>query len=149
MIVKLKETKNFLSAMGIVRQLEFSLFDIFIHLKSHTEEEVHSILQDVRKEVAVVIPPEYNRFQNGFSHIFSGGYAAGYYSYKWAEVMSADAFFAFVERGIFDSELSEVYFREILEKGGSENAMILFKRFLGREPEVKSLLKLYGLKEAA
>lgn len=149
MIVKLKETKNFLSAMGIVRQLEFSLFDIFIHLKSHTEEEVHSILQDVRKEVAVVIPPEYNRFQNGFSHIFSGGYAAGYYSYKWAEVMSADAFFAFVEKGIFDSELSEVYFREILEKGGSENAMVLFKRFLGREPEVKSLLKLYGLKEAA
>ncbi|EKO16174.1 M3 family metallopeptidase [Leptospira kirschneri] len=149
MIVKLKETKNFLSAMGIVRQLEFSLFDIFIHLKSHTEEEVHSILQDVRKEVAVVIPPEYNRFQNGFSHIFSGGYAAGYYSYKWAEVMSADAFFAFVERGIFDSELSEVYFREILEKGGSENAMVLFKRFLGREPRIESLLKLYGLKEAA
>ncbi|EKP05095.1 M3 family metallopeptidase [Leptospira kirschneri] len=149
MIVKLKETKNFLSAMGIVRQLEFSLFDIFIHLKSHTEEEVHSILNDIRKEVSVVIPPEYNRFQNGFSHIFSGGYAAGYYSYKWAEVMSADAFFAFVERGIFDSKLSEVYFREILEKGGSENAMVLFKRFLGREPKIESLLKLYGLKEAA
>ncbi|EMJ91862.1 peptidase family M3 [Leptospira kirschneri str. JB] len=149
MIVKLKETKNFLSAMGIVRQLEFSLFDIFIHLKSHTEEEVHSILIDIRKEVSVVIPPEYNRFQNGFSHIFSGGYAAGYYSYKWAEVMSADAFFAFVERGIFDSKLSEVYFREILEKGGSENAMVLFKRFLGREPRIESLLKLYGLKEAA
>ncbi|EJO70527.1 M3 family metallopeptidase [Leptospira kirschneri] len=149
MIVKLKETKNFLSAMGIVRQLEFSLFDIFIHLKSHTEEEVHSILNDIRKEVSVVIPPEYNRFQNGFSHIFSGGYAAGYYSYKWAEVMSADAFFAFVERGIFDSKLSEVYFREILEKGGSENAMVLFKRFLGREPRIESLLKLYGLKEAA
>ncbi|EMK26015.1 M3 family metallopeptidase [Leptospira kirschneri] len=149
MIVKLKETKNFLSAMGIVRQLEFSLFDIFIHLKSHTEEEVHSILIDIRKEVSVVIPPEYNRFQNGFSHIFSGGYAAGYYSYKWAEVMSADAFFAFVERGIFDSKLSEVYFREILEKGGSENAMVLFKRFLGREPRIESLLKLYGLKEVA
>ncbi|UOG33221.1 M3 family metallopeptidase [Leptospira noguchii] len=147
MIVKLKETKNFLSAMGIVRQLEFSLFDIFIHLKSHTEEEVHSILNDIRKEVAVVIPPEYNRFQNGFSHIFSGGYAAGYYSYKWAEVMSADAFFAFVERGIFDSKLSEVYFKEILEKGGSENAMILFKRFLGREPKIESLLKLYGLEQ--
>ncbi|WP_061232382.1 M3 family metallopeptidase [Leptospira noguchii] len=149
MIVKLKETKNFLSAMGIVRQLEFSLFDIFIHLKSHTEEEVHSILNDIRKEVAVVIPPEYNRFQNGFSHIFSGGYAAGYYSYKWAEVMSADAFFAFVERGIFDSKLSEVYFKEILEKGGSENAMILFKRFLGREPKIESLLKLYGLEQVA
>ncbi|EMO54524.1 M3 family metallopeptidase [Leptospira noguchii] len=149
MIVKLKETKNFLSAMGIVRQLEFSLFDIFIHLKSHTEEEVHSVLHEIRKEVAVVIPPEYNRFQNGFSHIFSGGYAAGYYSYKWAEVMSADAFFAFVERGIFDSKLSEVYFKEILEKGGSENAMILFKRFLGREPKIESLLKLYGLEQVA
>lgn len=148
MIVKLKETKNFLSAMGIVRQLEFSLFDILIHEKNHTEEDVHSILQDVRKEVAVVIPPEYNRFQNGFSHIFSGGYAAGYYSYKWAEVMSADAFFAFVDKGVFDSELCDAYFTEILEKGGSENAMVLFKRFLGRDPEVGSLLKLYGLKES-
>ncbi|EMY75927.1 peptidase family M3 [Leptospira weilii serovar Ranarum str. ICFT] len=149
MIAKLKETKNFLSAMGIVRQLEFSLFDILIHEKSHTEEEVHSILGKVRKEVAVVIPPEYNRFQNGFSHIFPGGYAAGYYSYKWAEVMSADAFFAFVDKGVFDPELSNAYFTEILERGGSENAMILFKRFLGREPEVGSLLKLYGLKNAA
>ncbi|MBM9577925.1 M3 family metallopeptidase [Leptospira sp. 201903070] len=148
MISKLKETKNFLSAMGIVRQLEFSLFDILIHRKSHTEEEVHRILQEVRKEVSVVIPPSYNRFQNGFSHIFSGGYAAGYYSYKWAEVMSADAFFAFVEKGIFDPALSEAYFKEILEKGGSENAMILFQRFLGRKPEVSSLLKLYGLKAA-
>lgn len=149
MIAKLKETKNFLSAMGIVRQLEFSLFDILIHEKSHTEEEVHSILQNVRKEVSVVIPPEYNRFQNGFSHIFSGGYAAGYYSYKWAEVMSADAFFAFVDKGVFDASLSNAYFTEILEKGGSENAMVLFKRFLGRDPEVGSLLKLYGLKNAA
>ncbi|XDD49005.1 M3 family metallopeptidase [Leptospira sp. WS92.C1] len=148
MIEKLKETKNFLSAMGIVRQLEFSLFDILIHEKKHTEAEVHSILQEVRKEVSVVIPPDYNRFQNGFAHIFSGGYAAGYYSYKWAEVMSADAFFAFVEKGVFDRNLSSAYFREILEKGGSENAMVLFKRFLGREPEVGSLLKLYGLKAA-
>ncbi|TGK37579.1 M3 family peptidase [Leptospira gomenensis] len=149
MIDKLKETKNFLSAMGIVRQLEFSLFDILIHENAFSEEEVHSILQNVRREVAVVLPPEYNRFQNGFSHIFSGGYAAGYYSYKWAEVMSADAFFAFVERGIFDADLSAAYFREILENGGSENAMVLFKRFLGREPQVNSLLKLYGLKSAA
>ncbi|MDV6235192.1 M3 family metallopeptidase [Leptospira ellisii] len=149
MIDKLKETKNFLSAMGIVRQLEFSLFDVLIHEKAYSEEEVHSILQKVRREVAVVLPPEYNRFQNGFSHIFSGGYAAGYYSYKWAEVMSADAFFAFVDRGIFDADLSSAYFREILEKGGSENAMVLFKRFLGREPQVNSLLKLYGLKTAA
>ncbi|WP_061249466.1 M3 family metallopeptidase [Leptospira alstonii] len=149
MIAKLNETKNFLSAMGIVRQLEFSLFDILIHEKSYTEEEVHSILGKVRKEVAVVIPPEYNRFQNGFSHIFPGGYAAGYYSYKWAEVMSADAFFAFVDKDIFDPELSNAYFTEILERGGSENAMILFKRFLGRGPEVGSLLKLYGFKNAA
>ncbi|EMF83542.1 peptidase family M3 domain protein [Leptospira weilii serovar Topaz str. LT2116] len=148
MILKLKETKNFLSAMGIVRQLEFSLFDILIHEKNYTEEDVHSILQNVRKEVAVVIPPEYNRFQNGFSHIFSGGYAAGYYSYKWAEVMSADAFFAFVDKGIFNSELCNAYFTEILEKGGSENAMVLFKRLLGRDPEVGSLLKLYELKES-
>ncbi len=142
---KLKAAKNFLAGMGVVRQLEFGIFDIRIHLDKRTEEEVQNILDEVRKEVSVFIPPSYNKFQNGFGHIFSGGYAAGYYSYKWAELLAADAFFAFRSKGIFDPELSKKYKSEILERGGSENAMVLFKRFLGRDPEPDALLKLYDL----
>ncbi|GBF37950.1 M3 family metallopeptidase [Leptospira johnsonii] len=142
---KLKDTKNFLAAMGVVRQLEFGIFDIRIHLQKYSEEEVQNILDLVRKDISVLFPPEYNKFQNGFGHIFSGGYAAGYYSYKWAELLAADAFFAFRSKGIFDEDLAAKYRTEILEKGGSENAMILFKRFLGRDPEPDALLKLYDL----
>ncbi|MCR1792688.1 M3 family metallopeptidase [Leptospira sp. id769339] len=142
---KLKDTKNFLAAMGVVRQLEFGIFDIRIHLQKYSEEQVQNILDTVRKDVSVLFPPEYNKFQNGFGHIFSGGYAAGYYSYKWAELLAADAFFAFRSKGIFDENLAEKYRTEILEKGGSENAMVLFKRFLGRDPEPDALLKLYDL----
>lgn len=142
---KLKDTKNFLAAMGVVRQLEFGIFDIRIHLQKYSEEEVQNILDTVRKDVSVIFPPEYNKFQNGFGHIFSGGYAAGYYSYKWAELLAADAFFAFRSKGIFDEDLAAKYRTEILEKGGSENAMVLFKRFLGRDPEPDALLKLYDL----
>ncbi|TGK05406.1 M3 family peptidase [Leptospira langatensis] len=142
---KLKDTKNFLAGMGVVRQLEFGIFDIRIHLQKHSEEEVQNILDQVRKEVSVMTPPSYNKFQNGFGHIFSGGYAAGYYSYKWAELLAADAFFAFRSKGIFDEDLALKYKTEVLEKGGSENAMVLFKRFLGRDPEPDALLKLYDL----
>ncbi|TGK00766.1 M3 family peptidase [Leptospira semungkisensis] len=142
---KLKDTKNFLAGMGVVRQLEFGIFDIRIHLQKHSESEVQNILDQVRNEVSVMIPPGYNRFQNGFGHIFSGGYAAGYYSYKWAELLAADAFFAFRSKGIFDEALAFKYRTEVLEKGGSENAMVLFKKFLGRDPEPDALLKLYDL----
>lgn len=142
---KLKDTKNFLAAMGVVRQLEFGIFDIRIHLQKYSESEVQNILDTVRKEVSVLFPPGYNKFQNGFGHIFSGGYAAGYYSYKWAELLAADAFFAFRSKGIFDEDLAAKYKTEVLEKGGSENAMVLFKRFLGRDPEPNALLKLYDL----
>lgn len=142
---KLKDTKNFLAAMGVVRQLEFGIFDIRIHLQKYSETEVQNILDTVRKEVSVLFPPSYNKFQNGFGHIFSGGYAAGYYSYKWAELLAADAFFAFRSKGIFDMDLAAKYKTEVLEKGGSENAMVLFKRFLGRDPEPDALLKLYDL----
>ncbi|TGK09885.1 M3 family peptidase [Leptospira fletcheri] len=145
LVEKLKATKNFLAGLGVVRQLEFGIFDMRIHSGKYSEEEVQKILDQVRTEVGVLRPPVYNKFQNGFSHIFSGGYAAGYYSYKWAELLAADAFFSFLDKGIFDSSLAADYKREILEKGGSENAMTLFHKFLGREPEPEALLKLYDL----
>ena len=104
-----------------------------------------ALLNEVRDKVAVVIPPATNRFQHGFSHIFAGGYSAGYYSYKWAEVLSADAFSKFVENGIFDEKTGEEFLINILEKGGSEKAMDLFKRFRGREPQIQALLKHSGL----
>jgi len=99
----------------------------------------------VRDEVAVFSPPSFNRFQHSFSHIFAGGYAAGYYSYKWAEVLSADAYSAFEEAGIFDTATGQRYLQEILQKGGSEDAMVLFKNFRGREPNVDALLRHSGL----
>ena len=139
--------KNFQAAMFLQRQLEFSLFDFLLHM--HYGENdfagIQSLLNQVRDEVAVLSPPEFNRFQNSFSHIFAGGYAAGYYSYKWAEVLSADAYSAFEEAGIFDHETGKRYLHEILQKGGSEDAMELFKNFRGREPKVDALLKHSGL----
>lgn len=144
---KLLKAKNFQSAMIMVRQLEFALFDFRLHMEYGTEKfkGVQELLNEVRKEVAVVIPPEFNQFQNSFSHIFAGGYAAGYYSYKWAEVLSADAFSLFEERGIFDQETGEQFLHCILETGGSEKAMELFKKFRGREPEIEALLRHSGL----
>ncbi len=142
LINKLKEAKNFQSAMMMVRQVEFSLFDMKIHLKKYSAKEVQDILDDIRKEIAVMIPPKYNKFQNSFAHIFAGGYSAGYYSYKWAEVMSADAFFAFVDAGIFDKELASRYKKEVLEVGGSRSIYDSFVNFLGKKPEPKSLLRL-------
>ncbi|PJZ68518.1 peptidase M3 [Leptospira perolatii] len=145
LVSKLKGTKNFLAGLGVLRQLEFAIFDMRIHFGKHSEDEVQNILDQVRQEVSVLVPPKYNKFQNSFSHIFSGGYAAGYYSYKWAELLAADAFFAFVDKGLFDPKLSEAYRSQILAKGGSENAMDLFRKFLGRDPNPEALLKLYDL----
>ena len=142
LIQKLKDAKNYHSAMMMVRQLEFSIFDMKIHLAKYDAKEVQEILDSVRSEVAVMIPPRYNKFQNGFSHIFAGGYSAGYYSYKWAEVLSADAFFAFVDRGIFDKELALKYKKEVLEVGGSRSIKTSFIKFLEKEPDTNSLLRL-------
>ncbi len=147
MVEKLKNAKNFQSAMGMLRQLEFALFDMRIHMGRYSASEVQRILDRTREEVAVLKPPRYNRFQWGFGHIFAGGYAAGYYSYKWAEVLSADAFFQFVDEGIFSENLSRSYYEEILAKGGSRSAMESFLAFSGREPRSEALLRLSGIKE--
>lgn len=139
------KAKNFQSALGVVRQLEFAIFDMLIHEGSPSEAEVQTILNQVREEVAVIIPPSYNKFQNAFSHIFSGGYAAGYYSYKWAELLSANAFYKFVDQGIFSESLANQFRQDVLEKGGSESAMVLFRKFYGKDPDLEALLRLNGI----
>ena len=139
--------KNFQSAMQMVRQLEFALFDFRLHLEYDPAQggRVYEILEQVRDQVAVIRPPAFNRFAHGFSHIFAGGYAAGYYSYKWAEVLSADAFSLFEERGVFDPEAGRAFRENILEKGGSEDAMVLYVKFRGREPTTDALLRHSGI----
>ncbi len=134
--------KNFNSGMQMVRQLEFSLFDFRIHREYDPGKggRVYPILDEVRKQVAVLQPPAFNRFAHSFSHIFVGGYAAGYYSYKWAEVLSADAFSLFEERGIFDRKTGDAFLHNVLEAGGSKDAMELFVAFRGREPRIDALL---------
>ena len=106
---------------------------------------IYPILERVRNQVAVIKPPAFNRFAHAFSHIFAGGYAAGYYSYKWAEVLSSDAFSLFEEQGIFDPETGKAFLQNILERGGSENALELFKKFRGREPKIDALLRHTGI----
>jgi len=145
MLEKMLAAKNFQSAMMMMRQLEFSIFDFRIHLEYQPGMQVHAVLEDVRKRVAVINPPAFNRFECSFSHIFAGGYAAGYYSYKWAEVLSADAFSRFEEEGIFNTQAGQDFRQHILEMGGSEEPMELFKRFRGREPKVDALLRHSGL----
>jgi oligopeptidase A len=144
---KMLAAKNFQSGMLMVRQLEFSLFDFRLHRDYDPNKggRVYEILNQVREQVAVVQPPAFNRFAHGFSHIFAGGYAAGYYSYKWAEVLSSDAFSLFEEKGIFDSETGNAFLTHILEKGGSEDAMDLFVKFRGRKPTIDALLRHNGI----
>lgn len=139
--------KNFQSALMMMRQIEFALFDLLVHMHCADAnfEGVQAQLDAVRQEVAVVQPPAFNRFQHGFSHIFAGGYAAGYYSYKWAEVLSADAFSAFEENGLFDQATGQKFLQEILQKGGSQDAMALFQNFRGREPQMDALLRHSGI----
>ncbi|OUS27355.1 oligopeptidase A [Gammaproteobacteria bacterium 45_16_T64] len=149
MLEKMLSAKNFQSAMQMVRQLEFSLFDFSIHChyQQHQADNttIHDELNSIREQVAVITPPEFNRFECSFSHIFAGGYAAGYYSYKWAEVLSADAFSLFEENGIFDVASGQSFKQNILHKGGSEEPMDLFVAFRGREPSVDALLRHSGL----
>ncbi|RTQ98210.1 oligopeptidase A [Halomonas nitroreducens] len=147
---KLLAAKNFQSAMGMVRQLEFSLFDFRLHLEAAAPSaaDIQALLDEIRDGVSVVPRADFNRFQNGFGHIFAGGYAAGYYSYKWAEVLSADAWSAFEEAGIFDPETGRRFRTEILERGGSRDAAELFRAFRGREPSVEPLLRHSGIRAA-
>ena len=144
---RMKAARNFQSAMQMVRQLEFAIFDFRLHLEYDPDKgaRIYEILQEVRDRVAVVKPPSFNRFPHSFSHIFAGGYAAGYYSYKWAEVLSADAYSAFEEAGIFDRETGLRFLKTILEQGGSRDPMELFIEFRGREPTIDALLRHSGL----
>lgn len=146
-INKLKEAKNFLSAMFMVRQLEFSLFDFQIHLQKNmsSAQQIQTIIEDVRKTVSVMSPPPFNRFQHTFTHIFGGSYAAGYYSYKWAEVLSSDVYEEFEKHGIFNAKIGHKLLSCILEQGGAKDAMALFVEFKGREPQVDALLRHSGL----
>ncbi|RAR58057.1 oligopeptidase A [Onishia taeanensis] len=147
---KLIAAKNFQSAMGMIRQIEFSLFDFRLHheLASPNAGDVQALLDEVRDAIAVVPRASFNRFQNSFGHIFAGGYAAGYYSYKWAEVLSADAWSAFEEAGIFDPATGRRFRTEILERGGSRDAAVLFEAFRGREPSIEPLLRHSGIRAA-
>lgn len=142
---RMHAAKNFQAGLQMVRQIEFSLFDFRLHAEYRPGISVQALLDDVRDRVAVIVPPAYNRFQHGFSHIFSGGYAAGYYSYKWAEVLSADAFSRFEIEGVFNRETGLDFLNCILERGGAEDTLELFKRFRGREPEIEPLLRHAGL----
>lgn len=143
---KMLAARNFQSAMQMVRQLEFSLFDFGLHQQAHQgKSDVQGYLDKVRAQVAVVNPPAFNRFQNSFGHIFAGGYAAGYYSYKWAEVLSADAFSRFEEEGIFNQQAGRDFLQHILEMGGSREPGELFAQFRGRAPQIDALLRHSGI----
>lgn len=151
LLSKMLAARNFQSGMQMLRQVEFALFDIRMHRSFDPSKggRIYDILAEVRDQVAVVKPPEFNRFPHSFSHIFAGGYAAGYYSYKWAEVLSSDAYSLFEERGVFDPKTGKAFLEEILEKGGSAGAMELFVAFRGREPSIEPLLRHSGLLKAA
>jgi oligopeptidase A len=146
LMAKIKETKNFQAALGILRQVEFSLFDFMLHQNLYQGEEVQRLIDSIRKKTSLLESPSYNKFQHGFAHIFAGGYAAGYYSYKWAEVLSADAFFSCLDddKG-FDKEHAQGYKEFILANGGSKEMSELYEEWLGRKADVKSLTKLYEI----
>ncbi|MET0518193.1 MAG: M3 family metallopeptidase, partial [Burkholderiaceae bacterium] len=142
---KMTAAKNFQSGLQTLRQIEFSLFDMRLHAEPGREVAVQDLLDEVRAEVAVIPPPAFNRFQHSFSHIFAGGYSAGYYSYKWAELLSADAWSAFEEEGVFNPATGARYLQSILEAGGARDAMDSFKAFRGREPKIDALLRHQGM----
>ncbi|WP_323065702.1 oligopeptidase A [Aeromonas jandaei] len=147
LLEKMLTARNFQAAMQMLRQLEFALFDFRLHQEFDPAkpDQIPALLDEVRSQVAVMTPPAFNRFQHSFSHIFAGGYAAGYYSYKWAEVLSADAFSRFEEEGIFNPATGQSFLQNILEKGGSKEPMELFRAFRGREPKVDALLRHSGI----
>ena len=147
LLERMLAARNFQSAMMMARQLELALFDFRLHAswQGGGAGTIQALLDDVRRQVAVVPVPACNRFQHSFTHIFSGGYAAGYYSYKWAEVLSEDAYARFEEDGIFNAETGRAFLHEILEVGGSREAMAAFVAFRGREPSIDPLLRHRGI----
>ena len=144
---KMVAAKNFQSGMQTVRQIEFSLFDMHLHTDFDPDsgKTALQLLDEIRRRVAVMFPPDYNRFPNNFSHIFAGGYGAGYYSYKWAEVLSADAYSLFEESGVLSPEAGHRFWSEILGVGGSRSALESFTAFRGREPSIEALLRHSGM----
>jgi oligopeptidase A len=144
---KMVAAKNFQAGMQTTRQIEFSLFDMRLHGEFDPNGELTALdlIEQIRDEVAVVRPPKWNRFPNSFSHIFAGGYAAGYYSYKWAEVLSADAYSLFEELGVLSAQAGSLFKNEVLAKGGSRPAMESFVAFRGREPSMDALLRHNGM----
>jgi oligopeptidase A len=145
LLEKMLAAKNFQSGMQMMRQVEFSLFDFTLHMQNDDVLSVQDMLDKVREKTGVYKIPEFNRFQNSFTHIFAGGYAAGYYSYKWAEVLSADAFSRFEEEGIFNAKTGQSFLENILEMGGSKEPMELFEVFRGRKPSTDALLRHSGI----
>ncbi len=145
MLQRMLDARNFLSGMMMVRQLEFSLFDFELHVSHGDGRAILDVLENVRNEVSVMRPPASNRFPHSFAHIFAGGYAAGYYSYKWAEVLSADAFSRFEEEGVFNPATGRRFRETILAQGGALEPMTLFVEFRGREPSIDALLRHLGL----
>jgi oligopeptidase A len=139
--------RNFQAGLAMLRQVEFAVFDMRLHCEFDPDAgpSALDLLDEVRRDVAVFFPPAYNRFPNGFSHIFAGGYAAGYYSYKWAEVLSADAYGAFEENGVLDMNTGARFCDEILAVGGSRPAAESFRAFRGREPRIDALLRHNGM----
>jgi len=146
---KMLAAKNFQSGMQTLRQIEFALFDMLLHTEHDPAHDIQDLLDQVRAEIAVLQPPPWSRTAHSFSHIFSGGYAAGYYSYKWAEVLSADAYAAFEETlepdGRPSPDTGRKYRQSILEVGGSRPAIESFKAFRGREPRLEALLRHQGM----
>ena len=144
---KLEQSRNAGAGLAMLRQLELGLFDFRLHAEYSPDDPVSplNMLESVRAEVSLLTHPEYNRLPHAFSHIFAGGYAAGYYSYKWAEVLAADAFAAFKEAGIFDPETAQRFRREILEVGGSRDIMDAYIAFRGRPPTADALLRQNGI----
>jgi oligopeptidase A len=147
LLEKLRASRVFHAGLQMARQLELALFDIRLHaeLNPKTGSDISALIEEVRDQVAVVRQPEFNRFAHAFSHIFGGGYAAGYYSYKWAEVLAADAWSAFEQQGIFSSELADRFRETILEIGGTVDISDAFKAFRGRPAEVEPLLRQAGI----
>jgi oligopeptidase A len=140
-------TRSFHAGLATLRQLEFAIFDFRLHAEYDPARggRVLPILAEVRAEVGVIPAPEWNRFPHSFGHIFAGGYAAGYYSYKWAEVLAADAFAAFEETGVFDPATAQRFLDSILTRGGSRDALDAFVEFRGREPDIQALLRQHGI----